>query len=276
MKLIVPSKEEVVKLLVASGIFRDFSVCAEALPPVVMLEQALASEEGLWLTPRLFCVEHAFQIVGSGGFKSGPRDGRVEIGYGIAPMCRRRGYGTEGVRLLVEEAFASERIDEVFAEVAVWNEASQSLLRKLGFRVLEGIIGDEGPMDIWGLQKRPDKALEPTCTPVTPSVPAAHLRREVTSHAMEKTPARRIWEFFVEYYDDDVVMPSGGPVVVSARTMRVVGALFGRLLLRQIVEAWTREGVVRVLGDWEELIGDAPCIEVLDYVSEQHIDSPMA
>ena len=97
-----------------------------------------------------------FQIVGSGGFKSGPRDGRVEIGYGIAPMCRRRGYGTEGVRLLVEEAFASERIDEVFAEVAVWNEASQSLLRKIGFRVLEGIIGDEGPMDIWGLQKRPN------------------------------------------------------------------------------------------------------------------------
>ena len=158
MKLIVPSKEEVANLLVAPGIFRDFSVCAEALPPVVMLEQALASEEGLWLTPRLFCVERAFQIVGSGGFKSGPRDGRVEIGYGIAPMCRRRGYGTEGVRLLVEEAFASERIDEVFAEVAVWNEASQSLLRKLGFRVLEGIIGDEGPMDIWVLQKRPSPA----------------------------------------------------------------------------------------------------------------------
>ena len=44
MKLIVPSKEEVAKLLVAPGIFRDFSVCAEALPPVVMLEQAVASE----------------------------------------------------------------------------------------------------------------------------------------------------------------------------------------------------------------------------------------
>jgi hypothetical protein len=93
---------------------------------------------------------------------------------------------------------------------------------------------------------------------------------------MEKTPARRIWEFFAEYYDDSITMPGGGPVVVTARTMRVVGAMFGQPLLRQMVDAWTEESVVRVLGDWESLDGDAPCIEVLDYVSEKQFDSPVA
>jgi hypothetical protein len=93
---------------------------------------------------------------------------------------------------------------------------------------------------------------------------------------MEKLPARRIWEFFFEYYDDNIVMPSGRPVTVSARTMRVVGAMFGRPLLRQVVETWTRTGEVRVLGDWEELDGDAPSIELLEYVSELQIDSPVA
>ena len=93
---------------------------------------------------------------------------------------------------------------------------------------------------------------------------------------MVKTPARMIWEFFAEYYDDSITMPGSGPVVVTARTMRVVGALFGRPLLRQMVEAWTEESAVRVLEDWESLDGDTPCIELLDYVSEKQIDSPVA
>jgi hypothetical protein len=92
---------------------------------------------------------------------------------------------------------------------------------------------------------------------------------------MEKIPARYIWEFFAEYYDDSITMPSGVPVVVSARTMRVLGSMFGRPLLRQIIEVWQQEGSVRVLGDWESLDGDAGCIEILDYVSEKQFDLPV-
>jgi len=92
---------------------------------------------------------------------------------------------------------------------------------------------------------------------------------------MEKTPARYIWEFFAEYHDDSITMPGGVPVFVTARTVRVLSSMFGRPLLRQIIQAWQQEGSVRVLGDWESLDGDAACIEVLDYVSEK-TDLPVA
>src|SRR3954466_746210 len=118
MKLLIPTKAEAADLLGDAGTFRGFAVCADALPPAAFLNRALLSDENAWCMPRLFCSERTCQIVGSGAFKSAPREQRIEIGYGVSPACRRRGYATEGVRLLVAEAFASGLIDEVFAEVS--------------------------------------------------------------------------------------------------------------------------------------------------------------
>lgn len=155
MKLGVPSKEEAAKLLAVPDSFRGFSVCAEALPPAAMLKRAISSEESIWCMPRLFCIESTHQIVGSGAFKSTPQENRIEIGYGVSPVCRRQGYATEGVRLLVEEAFASGLVEEVYAEVSVANEASMHVLRKAGFTACGITNGDEGPMEIWSTFKKP-------------------------------------------------------------------------------------------------------------------------
>jgi RimJ/RimL family protein N-acetyltransferase len=153
MKLIVPSKEEAAKLLSDSSTFRAFSICAEALPPRAMLERAIALDEGFWCMPRLFCIESTRQVVGSGAFKSAPEEKKIEIGYGVSSLCRRRGYAAEGVWLLIEEAFASGLIEEVYAEVSVSNEASRGVLRKTGFAMLEAIPSDEGIMERWVTQK---------------------------------------------------------------------------------------------------------------------------
>lgn len=81
-------------------------------------------------------------LIGGVGFKGPPRardsdDGSapvliVEIGYGLAPAARGRGYATEAVRALVEYA-ASQGVTEVVAETDLDNDASMRVLIKSGF-----------------------------------------------------------------------------------------------------------------------------------------------
>jgi len=133
MELYVPNKEEATALLAAPKEFCEWTICEDALPPPFILERGIAGIDGAWCMPRLFCDVVIRRVVGSGAFKSGPRDRRVEICYGIAPACRCRGYATEGVRLLVEEAFSSGLVNEVFAGVSASNTASMRVLAKAGF-----------------------------------------------------------------------------------------------------------------------------------------------
>ncbi len=153
MKLYVPSKDEAADLLRVPTQFRGMLVCENALPPSVLLEQALAADGGDWRMPRLFGDEGMGQVVGSGGFKSAPTKRRVEIGYGVAPACRGRGHATSGVQLLVAEAFSSGLVDEVCAETSLSNAASQRLLEKVGFSI-EGVGQDEdGPVKLWAMKR---------------------------------------------------------------------------------------------------------------------------
>jgi ribosomal-protein-alanine N-acetyltransferase len=72
-------------------------------------------------------------LIGSGGFKGRPEDGRVEIGYHVREAHRRRGYATEALRALLTWAFAHPEVRNVIAETAADNAASIGLLEKLGF-----------------------------------------------------------------------------------------------------------------------------------------------
>jgi ribosomal-protein-alanine N-acetyltransferase len=159
MKLYTPSKEEAAGLLAGPAQFRGLSICEFALPPAFLLERAIAAEDGGWSMPRLFCDESNAQIVGSGAFKSEPRNRKLEIGYGVAPARRCRGFATEGVRLLAEEAFSSGLVDEVLAEVSPENEASRRVLEKAGFTIYGSGEDDAGPVNRWVKKKEPKQPL---------------------------------------------------------------------------------------------------------------------
>lgn len=73
------------------------------------------------------------QLVGAGGYFGPPADGRVEIGYSIAPEFHRRGYATELVEALVARAFAIDGLDTVIAHTTRANPASIGVLKKCGF-----------------------------------------------------------------------------------------------------------------------------------------------
>lgn len=89
-------------------------------------------------------------LVGGVGFKGAPsQDGIVEIGYGLAPAARGRGYATEAVLALVDHA-RSRGVAMIVADTEVANEASMAVLRRCGFRpsVSEG-RSEPDPGTVW-------------------------------------------------------------------------------------------------------------------------------
>lgn len=82
-------------------------------------------------------------VVGDIGFHGSPdKRGRAEIGYAISPAWQRRGYATDAVAVLLEWARNVDGVSEVAARTALDNMASQSVLRRLHFRVEEESGGE--------------------------------------------------------------------------------------------------------------------------------------
>lgn len=98
---------------------------------------------GIWLV----IARTEGKLVGSVGFKGKPdRDRRVEIGYGIEPASRRRGYATEAVAALLSHAWECG-VHKIVAECHPDNAASIRVLTKSGMRRTES----GGPMLWWEL-----------------------------------------------------------------------------------------------------------------------------
>lgn len=75
------------------------------------------------------------QAIGGIGFKGQPEDGCVEIGYGLAPSARGRGYAAEALVALMAIA-AEHGVSRVIAETAPQNVPSQRTLIRAGFRLV--------------------------------------------------------------------------------------------------------------------------------------------
>lgn len=61
------------------------------------------------------------------------RAGSATIAYYLTPSAQENGYMTEAVELLVDYAFETRRLHRVTASALATNDASQNLLRSLGF-----------------------------------------------------------------------------------------------------------------------------------------------
>src|SRR5512143_1157513 len=63
-----------------------------------------------------YIVAEDGHLAGTAGYKGAPRDGVVEIGYGILPDYQRRGLATEAAGALIEHAFREPGVRAVIAE----------------------------------------------------------------------------------------------------------------------------------------------------------------
>ena len=81
-------------------------------------------------------------LVGAGGYFGPPSvENTVEIGYSILPAFQRRGYASEMVGALAENAFTFMNVDKIIAQTTEDNPASISVLIKSGFERVKVKLG---------------------------------------------------------------------------------------------------------------------------------------
>ena len=118
---------------------------------VIELVGALARTVRLQIDPAAWLIVSDNEVVGLCSItKPFVSPGVVEIGSGIAPERRGRGFATRAVGKLLGLARADARIRIVAAETAVDNPASRRTLEKNGFIRTGGRIDpDDGPVVCW-------------------------------------------------------------------------------------------------------------------------------
>ena len=87
-------------------------------------------------------------VVGGGGFKEPPQDGRVEIAYFTAPGFEGRGHATRTAGELIAIAQRADPALLIAAQTLPEENASTTILRKLGFR-LHGSVQHPDDGEIW-------------------------------------------------------------------------------------------------------------------------------
>jgi ribosomal-protein-alanine N-acetyltransferase len=96
----------------------------------VLAREGVPSGPDAAFGPRLVVERSTGETIGTVGFFGPPRDGAVEIGYGIVPSRQRRGYATEATRALIELALAQPGVSEIVAHAESANAASIRVLEK--------------------------------------------------------------------------------------------------------------------------------------------------
>jgi len=88
------------------------------------------------------------EIIGCGGFKGRPVNGKVEIAYGTFKSYQGRGVATEICRQLVVLAIQTDRSTRITARTLMEPNASTRVLKKNGFEFI-GIVYDEEDGNVW-------------------------------------------------------------------------------------------------------------------------------
>lgn len=158
IRLLALTSAELKTIRAAGGMesCRGVAAAEPNILPGVIIEDAVgrfeAGEEWFWCAPRLFVDEEKSLIVGAGSFRHAPRNGEVEIGYGVAASCAGRGLASLGAAQMVEEAFGRSEVVAVTAEAAVANRASERVLEKNGFhRTGSRVDPEDGLVSQWRL-----------------------------------------------------------------------------------------------------------------------------
>ena len=96
--------------------------------------QAIATPEDLpWITGVLWDDEEQV-AVGQSGFHAAPDvDGMIEVGYGVDPAYRRRGYARAALEIAIARARSEPGVCVLRATVSPDNEASLALIRQYPF-----------------------------------------------------------------------------------------------------------------------------------------------
>ncbi|GAB3997450.1 hypothetical protein GCM10028807_42700 [Spirosoma daeguense] len=96
-------------------------------------------------------------LVGSAAFKGKPKDGRVEIAYGVFPQFQQKGIGSQICRALVSVALQTDPTVTITARTLPEANYSTRILEKNNFVHL-GTIWDEEDGDVWEWEYRGERS----------------------------------------------------------------------------------------------------------------------
>ena len=89
----------------------------------------------LGLGPWLLLARDQDSVVGSAGFMGTlPQNGTIELGYGVHPDYRNRGYATEASRALIGWGLSQRSVERVAAKCDPDNSPSVRVLEKAGLK----------------------------------------------------------------------------------------------------------------------------------------------
>lgn len=83
------------------------------------------------------------QIIGCGGFKGKPKNGKIEIAYGTFKAYEGKGIGTEICRQLVLLSLQTNPTVKITARTLPENNPSIGILKKNGFACLGKVFDEE-------------------------------------------------------------------------------------------------------------------------------------
>ena len=95
-----------------------------------------------------FATVDGSEIVGCGGYKGKPREGKIEIAYSTFRNYEGQGIGTEICRQLVLLSLKTDPSLKITARTFLENNASTTILKRNGFECV-GIVNDEEDGDVW-------------------------------------------------------------------------------------------------------------------------------
>lgn len=124
---------------------------AEGFFPVVARALREDSSVAGWWS-RAVVVRMYGVVAGSLGMKGPPRDGRVELGWGIERPFRRQGYAREGARAVLAYAFSHREVVEVVAEIDAANEPSIIVAEAIGLHRTDE-AGSEAGLWLWAVSR---------------------------------------------------------------------------------------------------------------------------
>lgn len=133
------------------------TVEAGALPPRQVAQRIIAAlENGTlpeWCVSYMVIEKEARRVVACCNFKGSPKNGAIEIGYGVSPLHWGKGVGTAAALFLVDLAKKCSLVDVVVANISPDNYASQRIVSKLGFVNTRHVI-DPGSDELvqWALR----------------------------------------------------------------------------------------------------------------------------
>ena len=134
---------------------------ADALPPPFVAQRALGHHDSTppdgWCSTFYIVRDADRAIVGSCGFKYLPSNGRVEIGYGISPDCRREGAASAAVAALLALAFEHPEINQVLAQIDPSNHASIGVVRNNHFKDHGLQLDEDGELVMQWLDSKPHR-----------------------------------------------------------------------------------------------------------------------